>query len=268
MAELSDSESLLPPMWQLSRSFSEPDVTSKHDSAKALICARSCTGLQFVCNSSNYRFGASFHSQLEKQCAVNAGQKKVNILELMTTELNTGKSHAESQQLQQDANESGICKVHLRSTLPTQRRCHCRACCSCSPVDRLRGMCPDTQLSSNIHSRWRSASIDSGLQRFSIVNPMCSTHHPCRKSDVAANSVKFRCQETFDLIPSAVSTCVTVFPHNSVATCSSSTAISDDCQSSAEDDSDGHDVFLPKTPSFIKSSVSALEFRQKFEVCS
>lgn len=270
MAELSNSKLLPPPMWQLSRSFSVPDVTLKDESTKTSLCSSSCTGLQLDNNSSNYRFVPSFQCQLKKQCSVECnvdiGKENVNISELMRIELATGEPHTEDKQQLQESTEFGNHTTYLRSTFPAHRRCHCRACCSCSPVDRLRGTCPGTQQSSAIPSCWRAASIDSGLQRFSIADSTCCTQQLCRKSDVAANSVKFRCQETFQLIPSAVSTCVTVFPHNSVATCSSSTAISDDCQSLAEDDSDGHDVFLPKTPSFVKSNISALEFRQKFEV--
>jgi hypothetical protein len=279
MAELSEAHSHLPQMWQLYRSFSVPDVSSKEDiTTTKLCCTHSCTGLQLTCNSSDYRIDSNSQSQLEKQCFLDDNTEKFDVLEPVSIEVNRFSAQTEAGPIheasvtavqQQNASittELGNQMAYLRSKFPTHRRCHCRACCSCSPVDRLRGMCPGVEQSSVMPSCWRSASIDSGLQRFNQSDFPCHAQQLCRKSDVAANSVQLDCQETFQLIPSAVATSITVFPLNSVATCSSLAAMSDAYQSSAEDDNDDHDVFLPKPSSFIKSNVSALEFRQKFEV--
>ena len=140
--------------------------------------------------------------------------------------------------------------------MPTHRRCHCIACCSCSPIVSRREIGDLAPAA--------SCSIDSGLERIGqqSVSPSRARRQCCRSEAAAYSTCK-------SILPSNLSVyeqddACSAPPADCGFATSTSTAVSELSQSTSDVEADDQDVFLPKCSVPASSvGVSPLEFHNK-----
>jgi len=254
----------------LQRSLSASDILQCKTTASQFACVHKFCSLysQSDCSSPS----VSYRGQIldEKLNRNNCIIEDLSISHPATMDRNSNLSptrQLSSTAVKMDRTSTCSGATHLKLT--AHRRCHCRACCSCSPVDRLRGACLSYGRGAALCLHQRSTSIDSGLERIVSRKSSCATQPLCRKSEAAVSSSKFNEFERLSVVPHCDTAGIAVQSCTTVAACqlSISSGISDACRSVVDDESDDQDVFLPRiSSSLITDKVPALEFRQKLVV--